>query len=195
MRNQTPTSSHRKEPQWTILKLLAWTTSYFESHDVDSPRTDAEILLAHALEINRIDLYVRYDQPLQKDELARFKTLIKRRIAYEPVAYIVGKKEFWSMSLTVSPDVLIPRPETECLVEAILNILPEIPVQVLVVLPGQELDLVVDHSGREDPELLVHRAALLEQAGAGNAALGQRLETFEQLLVVEHVALHPGGAG
>lgn len=105
---------------WTILKLLNWTTSYFQTHQIDSPRATAEILLAHSLDLKRIDLYLRYDQPLCHDELTCFKALIKRRIKREPVAYIVGYKEFWSLDFMVTPDVLIPRPETECVVESVL---------------------------------------------------------------------------
>ena len=113
------------DPEWTILKLLKWTTSYFKSHDIDSPRAAAEILLAHILKLKRIDLYLRHDQPLISDELLQFKAFIKRRIKREPVAYIVGVKEFWSMDFAVTEDVLIPRPETECLVETSLGLLPE----------------------------------------------------------------------
>jgi release factor glutamine methyltransferase len=114
-----------RDPEWTIIKLLKWTTSYFKSHDIDSPRSTAEILLAHVLNLKRIDLYLRYDQPLSLNELSKFKDVIKRRIDREPVAYIVGVKEFWSMDFTITKDVLIPRPETECLVEAALSLLPE----------------------------------------------------------------------
>lgn len=109
------------DPQWTILKLLTWTTSYFETHHIDQARTDAEILLAHLLGLRRIDLYVQYDKPLTQEELARFRSMVKRRSQREPVAYILGVKEFWSMDLEVGPGVLIPRPETECLVEAALE--------------------------------------------------------------------------
>lgn len=112
-------------PVWTILKLLNWTVSYFVDHEIEQARATAEILLAHALGLNRIDLYLRYDQPLHQDELARFKTYIKRRVHAEPVAYITGEKEFWSLPFSVTPDVLIPRPDTECLVEATLKLLPE----------------------------------------------------------------------
>ncbi|MGD8771007.1 MAG: peptide chain release factor N(5)-glutamine methyltransferase, partial [Desulfobacterales bacterium] len=114
-----------RDPEWTIIKLLKWTTSYFKSHDIDSPRSTAEILLAHVLKLKRIDLYLRYDQPLSLNELSKFKVLIKRRIEREPVAYILGVKEFWSMDFAITKDVLIPRPETECLVEAALSLLPE----------------------------------------------------------------------
>ncbi len=113
------------DPEWTILKLLEWTTSYFKSHDIDSPRATAEILLAHILKLKRIDLYLRHDQPLISDELLKFKAFIKRRIKREPVAYILGVKEFWSLDFAVTEDVLIPRPETECLVETSLGLLPE----------------------------------------------------------------------
>jgi release factor glutamine methyltransferase len=117
MQTKTPPGG----PDWTILKLLQWTTSYFKSHAIDSPRADAEILLASALNVKRIDLYVRYDQPLNRDELDRFKALIKRRADREPVAYILGTKEFWSLDFAVTPAVLIPRPDTECLVETALG--------------------------------------------------------------------------
>ena len=114
----------RRETNWTILKLLVWTTSFFKSHGIESPRADAEILLAHTLGSQRIMLYTHHDQPLNPDELRRFKAFIKRRAAREPVSYIVGQKGFWSLELTVTPDVLIPRPETECLVERALEFLP-----------------------------------------------------------------------
>lgn len=113
-----------REPEWTILKLLRWATTYFQSHDIDSPRATAEILLAHALDVKRIDLYLQFDQPMFRKELALFRGLIKRRIHREPVAYIVGTKEFWSLALSVTDKVLIPRPETECLVEQALSLLP-----------------------------------------------------------------------
>ncbi len=111
------------EVEWNILSLLKWATGYFTSHGIDSPRASAEILLATLLNLKRIDLYLRYDQPLLKSELSGFKSLIKRRVNREPVAYIIGKKEFWSLDLEVNPDVLIPRPDTETLVEAALNCL------------------------------------------------------------------------
>jgi len=119
MKNQ----QNHNPPEWTILKLLKWATAYFRSHDIESPRASAEILLAHALNLQRIDLYLRYDQPLDDDELSRFKAVLKRRAKREPVAYIVGQKGFWSLDLKVTGDVLIPRPETECVVELALEIL------------------------------------------------------------------------
>jgi release factor glutamine methyltransferase len=132
---QTPLQASEKI--WTILDLLKWTAAYFKSHGVEAPRASAEILLAHVLDFKRIDLYIRYDQPLGKLELTAFKVLLKRRMAREPVAYILGRREFWGMDLKVSENVLIPRPETECLVEAALGVLLENPVNV----PPQILEL------------------------------------------------------
>lgn len=120
-----PIKSQR--PEWTIMKLLQWAVTYFKSHDIDSPRATAEILLSHALAANRIDLYLHYDQPLNAAELNRFKVVVKRRIKREPVAYILGHKEFWTLDLEVTPEVLIPRPETECLVERALENLAAAP--------------------------------------------------------------------
>ena len=118
---KTPSDGGRTS--WTILDLLKWTTDYFSRHAIDSPRATAEILLAYTLAVKRIDLYLRYDQPLNPAELQHFKALIKRRIAREPVAYIIGTKEFWGLDFAVAPGTLIPRPETECLVEKALEII------------------------------------------------------------------------
>lgn len=113
---------HPSAGPWTVLKTLQWTTGFFKKHGLENPRSDAEILLAHTLDCARIDLYLNHDQPLQDRELGRFKQLIQRRSRREPVAYITGIKEFWSLDFKVTPDVLIPRPETEGLVEAALQI-------------------------------------------------------------------------
>lgn len=113
----------KRPDDWTILKLIQWTTTYFKQQGIESARIDAELLLAFTLDVQRIDLYLRYDQPLNQDELTRFRGFVKRRAAREPVAYITGVKEFWELSLAVGPSVLIPRPETECLVEAVSDFL------------------------------------------------------------------------
>ena len=107
--------------EWTIEKLLSWSTDYLHRHSIPNPRLDSEILLAHILETNRIGLYLDYKRPLTQSELNRFKCVIKRRICREPVHYITGRREFWSLEFKVNRDVLIPRPETEVLVEKALN--------------------------------------------------------------------------
>lgn len=108
---------------WTIIKILVWTESYFKDHCIDSPRLTAEILLCFSLGIRRLDLYLQHDRPLEKNELTRFKALIKRRIGREPVAYITGKKGFYESDFRVKKGVLIPRPDTEVMVETAIGLL------------------------------------------------------------------------
>jgi release factor glutamine methyltransferase len=110
-------------PGWSVGRILKWATDYFNSREIDSPRLTAEVLLAHGLGVRRLDLYLNYDQPLTPRELQGFKSLLKRRIAREPLAYITGRKAFWTLDLEVDRNCLIPRPDTECLVEVGLSIL------------------------------------------------------------------------
>lgn len=112
-------------PTWTVLDALKWTAGYFQTRRIDSPRLTAEIILSAVLGVTRIELYMRHDQPLCENELAAFRQMIRRRVAREPVAYILGEKEFWGYPFKVTPDVLIPRPETEHLLESALNLLCE----------------------------------------------------------------------
>jgi release factor glutamine methyltransferase len=119
------------EDQWTVLKVLQWTTQYFKDRGFEQSRADAEVLLAHALGVERIQLYLNYDKPLSTEELVRFRGLVRRRAAFEPAQYITGKQEFWSLEFKVSPAVLIPRPETEVLVEKSLEIVGDRPCLVL----------------------------------------------------------------
>lgn len=111
------------EERWTILRVLEWTTDYFRRKAIEQPRSNAEVLLAHVLGRDRLQLYLTYDQPLAPGELAQYREAIRRRAAREPTQYITGRKEFWSMELEVTPSVLIPRPETELLVEKALELL------------------------------------------------------------------------
>jgi len=115
------------QQSWNVIALIRWATGYFEKHGIDSPRMTAELLLSHALGVGRLQLYLRHDQPLSAAELAEFKALIQRRIKREPTAYILGKREFWSRNFNVNPSVLIPRPETEHLVEAALTVIDSAP--------------------------------------------------------------------
>ncbi len=106
---------------WTVLALLNEASRYLSRKGVSTPRLDAEVLLAHVLECRRIDLYLRHDQPIDPSELDGFRELLRRRGRREPVAYLTGTKEFWSLPLHVTPQVLVPRPETELLVEVALG--------------------------------------------------------------------------
>lgn len=119
------------EDKWTILKVLQWTTGYFGSKGIEQPRADAEVLLAYLLGLERIDLYLNFDKPLSSEELARFRELVRRRAASEPTQYILGRQEFWSLEFEVTPAVLIPRPETEILVEKALELMGPGPALVL----------------------------------------------------------------
>lgn len=106
---------------WTISSLLDWTTLYFTKHGIESPHLEAEILLSHSLSLKRIDLYVQHERVLNEEELKAFKSLLLRRVRKEPTAYIIGYRPFMSLDLAVTKDVLIPRPETEQAVQAVLD--------------------------------------------------------------------------
>lgn len=103
---------------WTIGRILKWTEQYFRDKGIESPRLDAEVLLAHVLEKQRIYLYVHFDEPLQPAELAAYREMIKQRVLRVPVAQILGEKEFMGLTFKVTADTLVPRPDTEILVQA-----------------------------------------------------------------------------
>lgn len=107
---------------WTIGRLLQWTTDYLKQRGADSPRLDAEVLLAHALGCQRIQLYTAFGDEPAEDVRKAFRDLVRRRSEGTPVAYLVGRREFYSLSFRVTPDVLIPRPETEFLVIRLLDL-------------------------------------------------------------------------
>jgi len=112
----------RKKPvRWTVKDVLEWTARHFKDKGIRSPRLDAEVLLAHALGADRLRLYLNFDRPLSPDERSRYRELVLRRASREPVAYIVGRREFWSLPIRTLPGVLIPRPETEVLVELVVD--------------------------------------------------------------------------
>lgn len=107
---------------WTIGAILQWTQEYFAQKGIDTPRLDAEILLSHVLQKERIFLYAHYDQPLNPEELAAYRNMVKKRAGRLSVAHILGTKAFMGLDFHVTRDVLIPRPETELLVEAMLEL-------------------------------------------------------------------------
>lgn len=108
---------------WTVKRILDWTIPHLKSQGSESPRLDAEILLAHARGCLRIQLYTNYDQPLTDPQRVTMRDLVKRRAAAEPVAYLVGHREFFGLDFRVTKDVLIPRPDTETLVVDAIEIL------------------------------------------------------------------------
>lgn len=122
----------REKETWTIGGILKWTEQYFREKGVETPRLDAEVLLSHVLEKERIYLYVHFDEPLEPAELSRYRAFVKQRAQRVPVAYIVGYREFMGLRFLVTPDVLIPRPDTEILVEAALERLAALPAPRLL---------------------------------------------------------------
>lgn len=116
---------------WTIGRLLTWTKEYFQRHGLDTPRLDAEVLLAHVLGMDRLHLYVRFDEPLEQAELVRYRVAVRRRVQREPVAYITGEKEFMGLAFHVTPAVLVPRPETELVVETAAALLAARPAPLV----------------------------------------------------------------
>lgn len=111
------------EARWTVREVLQWTRDRFSKEGLGSARLDAEVLLAYALSCDRVGLYLDLDRPLDPSERGRYRELVARRLQREPVAYLVGEKEFWSRSFLVDARVLTPRPETELLVEQSLHAL------------------------------------------------------------------------
>lgn len=111
--------------EWTIGRLLEWTTGFLKSRGSESPRLDAEVLLAEARGCPRIELYTAFTEIPSEEVRTAFRELVKRRAEGMPVAYLVGRREFYSLSFQVTPDVLIPRPETEFLVIRLLDLIKQ----------------------------------------------------------------------
>ena len=109
------------DKMWRVVDLLDWTTRYFQQHGIPNPRLDAEVLLGHLLEKSRLQLYLHFEMPVFQEHLTPYRELIKKRIAHTPVSYLTNRKEFMSLEFYVDERVLIPRPETEQLVETILR--------------------------------------------------------------------------
>ena len=111
--------------EWTIGRLLQWTTDYLKQHGAESPRLEAEVLLAHARGCGRVELYTSFGDPADEALRTKYRKLVKRRVEGMPVAYLVGHREFYSLDFRVTSDVLIPRPETEFLVITLLDRMKE----------------------------------------------------------------------
>lgn len=106
---------------WTISRLIGWTTAHFAEAELDAPRLATELLLAHAMGCQRIELYTRYEQVPPEEQLADFRDMVRRAAHHEPIAYLIARKDFYSLEFEVTPAVLIPRPETEVLVEEVIH--------------------------------------------------------------------------
>lgn len=140
---------------WTILKLLDWTTAYFTEHGVPNPRLDGELLLSDILNLKRIDLYLNFEKPVAPADLARFKSYVQRRSRREPLQYVVGHTDFFGRRFCVTPDVLIPRPETEQLVARALEWLDAHPQATRVLDFGTGSGCIAITLALERPQLQV----------------------------------------
>lgn len=169
---------------WTVRRVLTWTTQHFEKRQVDAPRLTTEILLAHVLKTGRVRLYVDLDRPLSKDELGAFRALIERRLAGEPTNYLTGAKEFYNRPFKVDARVLIPRPETELLVEAVLHAVPkDAPSRVLDVCTGS--GCIAISVAAERPQATVLATDLSKDACALARENAQALGVGERVSVLE----------
>ena len=166
---------------WTTRSLLTWMTQDFSALGLGTPRLDAEVLIAHVLGVDRVRLYMDLDRPLAADELAGVRALVIRRRQREPVAYLTGKREFYRRDFQVNPAVLIPRPDTETLIERALSLLPEDrPLRVLDLCTGSGAIAVTLAAERPNAHVLATdvSAAALEVAAANarKHGVGERVE-------------------
>ncbi len=121
-----------QDGDWNVVRMLEWATGFFRSKEVPSPRLSIEWLLSHILQVKRLDLYMQFDRPLSGEELDALRPLVRRRALHEPLQYITGSTDFHNITLRVAPGVLIPRPETEQLVELMLSEHPQNEVRRLL---------------------------------------------------------------
>ena len=178
---------------WTILSVLQWTEQRFRERGVGTPRLDAQLLLAQVLGRDRVYLYAHFDQPLAPDELAAYRGLIQRRLGGEPVAYLVGKKEFRSLELAVDARVLVPRPDSETLVDVALALLPADGARVVDVGTGSGAIALAIKKERPDAEVLaVDRSTDAATVARDNATrLGLAVEVVEGDLLAPVAARAP----
>jgi release factor glutamine methyltransferase len=161
---------------WTSLGVLDWTTQRFTEAGITAARLEAQILLAHVLGCTRMQLYTGFDKPLGDAELASYRGLIKRRLAGEPVSYLVGETEFWGLPFHIEPSVLVPRPDTETVIEVARAARPDraAPCRILDLCTGS--GVIAVSLAREYPaaqvvatELSPAAAALARRNAARNA--------------------------
>lgn len=175
---------------WTIGRILKWTEGYFADKGLESPRLDAEVLLSHVLKKQRIYLYVHFDEPLQPEELAAYREMVKKRVMHVPVAYILGEREFMGLTFKVTPDTLIPRPDTEILVQATIDRLKAMPA-------SDDTALHIADIGTGTGAICLSVLHYLPQATAETvdispAARAVAEENAEQLGLADRITFHTG---
>lgn len=170
---------------WTTLSVLDWTTQRFIEAGITAPRLEAQILLAHVLGCSRVQLYTGFDKPLGDAELAGYRALIKRRLAGEPVSYLVGETEFWGLPFHVEPSVLVPRPDTETVLEVARTVRLDraAPCRILDLCTGS--GVIAVSLAREYPAAQVvatelsPAAAVLARKNAARNAVADRVDVRE----------------
>jgi release factor glutamine methyltransferase len=170
---------------WTPLGVLDWTTQRFTEAGIAAARLEAQILLAHVLGCTRMQLYTGFDKPLADAELASYRGLIKRRLAGEPVSYLVGETEFWGLPFHVEPSVLVPRPDTETVIEVARVARPDraAPCRILDLCTGS--GVIAVSLAREYPAAQVvatelsPAAAALARRNVARNAVADRVEVRE----------------
>lgn len=182
------------ERTWTVLDLLRWTTQHFERRGIESARLDAECLLASALGCDRLRLYIDFDKPVEADERARFRELVRRRGEERvPVSLLTGHREFWSLDLRVTADVLTPRPETETLVEVALDCFPEREAELAVLDVGTGSGAVALALAHERPKARVVATDVSPAALAVARENAERLGMSDRVRFLEGSLFEPVG--
>lgn len=176
---------------WTVRQVLQWTASHLSESGSDTGRLDAELLLALALGLERIQLYMDPDRPLSSAERDTYRELVRARASGTPVAHLTGEREFWSLPIRVTPDVLVPRPDTEILVERALARIPnEEALQVLDL--GTGTGCIAAALARERPQTRVDAVEIDPAAAAVAQSNFERLELSDRVEVLEGDWLAPG---
>jgi release factor glutamine methyltransferase len=171
---------------WSVLELLRWTQAHFAGLGLETPRLDAEVLLAHALGVERLQLYLDFEKPVGPGERATFRELVRRRGGERvPVAQLTGRKEFWSLPLEVAPEVLAPRPETETLVEAALALAPERDAELRVLDVGTGTGALALALAKERPKAhiiatdICPKSLQIARRNADKLGMAERIELLE----------------
>ncbi len=185
----TPAAS---EKVWRVADLLTWTRDHFASKGIETARLDAEVLLAFALGTERLRLILDYAKPVTPDERARFRELVRRRADERvPVAYLSGVKEFWSLPLRVTPDVLVPRAETETLVEAVIARTPDREAELHILDIGTGSGAIALALAKERPKAKLVATDLSEPALAVARANAEALGFADRIRFLAGDAFEP----
>ena len=170
---------------WTVLSLIEWSRDYLLDRGFDEARLHAELMLAHVLNVSRLQLYLQFDRPLVAEELASYRALFKRRLTHEPLQYILGETAFMGVTVSVGPGVLIPRPETELLVELAL-------ARIRGILKPQPLVLDVGIGSGNIALAIAHHAAHARVTGVdiSEAAVAQTRSNVTRLGIDRVEVLH-----